>query len=173
MPTGYIPLFPGGVAPDGSGTGNNTSALSYNVSTGTQTTNTPKKTQLVLLFDSATDEHWMFSFKMPGDYSSGGTLRGGIYSAATTGNVIMKGGISEAIGSVLDDVFLASDVSAAIAVSATANQEVEFTISLTMTSIVANDTIVIFIGRDADNASDTVNADDVGLTALTFEYTTT
>ncbi len=172
MGTGYILLFPGGTAPDGSGTGNNSAALSYVVSTGTQTANTPKVSRLILSFDATTDEHWLFQFQMPGDYGSGGTFRGKIKSAATTGNVIMKGGISESTGDVTDDLFLAADTSAATAVSGTANTEVAFTITLTVTNIAANDEVVIFIGRDADNASDTVDANDIDLTSLTFEYTT-
>ncbi len=171
MSTGYIILFPGGLAPDGSGSGNNTAALNYTVSTGTQTSNTPKVANFSLLFDPTTDEHWMFHFQLPGDYASGGTLRGKIRSAAITGNVIMKAGISESTGDVTNDVFLAADLSSAIAVSGTANQEVEFTITLTMTSVAANDNIVVFIGRDADNASDTVNNNDVELDVLNFEYT--
>lgn len=173
MSIGYILLFPGGLAPDGSGSGNNTAGLNYTVSTGAQTTNTPKVSHFSLLFDPTTDEHWMFHFQMPGDYASGGTLRGKIRSAATSGNVIMKAGISESTGDVTNDVFLAADLSSAIAISGTANQEVEFTIALTMTNVAANDNVVIFIGRDADNASDTVNSNDVELDVLSFEYTTT
>jgi hypothetical protein len=41
-----------------------------------------------------------------------------------------------------------------------------------MTSIAANDPVTLFIGRDADNGSDTVNSNDVFLYSLTFEYTT-
>ena len=173
MATGYVLLFPGGYGPDASGTGNNSAALDYLVSTGTQTTNTPKLSRLRLAFDSATDEHWMFELKMPGDYSSGGTFRGSVATAATTGNIIMKAGIGESSGTNTDDVFLAADVSSAIAASGTANTEVEFTITLTMTSIAANDPVVLFIGRDADNSSDTVNSNDVYLYDLTMEYTTT
>lgn len=171
MASGYVVLFPGGGAPDGSGTGNNTAALSYEVSTGSQTANTPKVTRYKLLFDPTTDEHWLFQFKMPGDYASGGTLRGQIGVAAVSpGNVIMKGGISESSGNRTDDVFLAGDVSAAVTMPGTANQGTEFTLALTMTNIVANDEVVVFLGRDADNASDTVNANDVELTSLNFEY---
>ena len=86
MATGFIALFPGGIAPDGSGSGNNTAALSYEVSAAVQTTNTPKATQLKLLFDGATDEHWLFSFLLPGNYASGGTLRGKVkFTSAITG----------------------------------------------------------------------------------------
>lgn len=167
-----IILFPGGHAPDGSGSGNNTAALSQEVSTGTQTTNTPKVTRYKLLFDPTTDEHWEFQFKMPDNYVSGGTLRGQIgVNAVSPGNVIMKGGISESNGNRTDDLFLAADVSSAIAMPATANQGTEFTIALTMTNIAANDEVVVFIGRDADNGSDSVNSNDVELTSLNLDYT--
>ena len=175
MATGHILLFPGGVAPDGSGTGNNTAALSYEVSAGTQTTNTPKATQLKLLFDGATDEHWLFSFLIPSDYSSGGTLRGEVkFTSATTGNAIMKGGqVTAVTGSTDDDaiVFAAGDLSAAIAANATQGLTTSFTIALTTTNMLANDKCVVFIGRDPDNASDTITT-DLELLALTLEYTT-
>ena len=176
MATGYIFLFPGGVATDGSGTGNNTAALSYEVSAATQTTNTPKVTQLKLLFDGATDEHWMCSFLIAGDYSRGGTLRGEVkFTSATTGNAIMKGGQVTTVTDSTDDdalTFAAGDVSAAVAADATQGQTTPFTIALTTTSMLANDKCVVFIGRDPDNASDTITT-DLELLALTLEYTTT
>jgi len=175
MATGYINLFPGGVAPDGSGTGNNTAALSYEVSTGTQTSNTPKATQLKLLFDAATDEHWLFSFMLPGDYASGGTLRlKAKMTSATTGNVVMKAGQVTDIDSSTADgskVFAAGDVSAATAVPATAGQTFEITITLTTTDMAANRHCVIFIGRDADNVNDTATG-DLELLSANFEYVT-
>lgn len=176
MPTGHILLFPGGVAPDGSGTGNNTAALSYEVSGATQTTNTPKVTQLKLLFDGATDEHWLFSFLIPSNYSSGGTLRGEVkFTSATTGNAIMKGGQVTTVTSSTDDdalTFAAGDLSAAVAADATQGRTIAFTIALTATNMLANDKIVLFIGRDPDNASDDITT-DLELLALTMEYTTT
>ena len=174
MPTGYFTLFPGGIAPDGSGSGNNTAALSYEVSTGTQTTNTPKSTGLKLLFDGTTDEHWLFSFLIPGDYSSGGTLRGTVkFTSATSGTAIMKGGQGTSVDSSTDDdalVFAAADVSASISAPGTQGQTIGFTIALTATSMAANRKIVVFIGRDPDNASDTITT-DLELLALNFEYT--
>lgn len=176
MATGYINLFPGGVAPDGSGSGNNTAALSYEVSTGTQTTNTPKATQLKLLFDGTTDEHWLFSLLLPGDYSSGGTLRGEVkFTSATSGNAIMKGGQVTTVTDSTDDdavIFAAGDLSAAIAADITQGQTTAFTIALTTTNMAANDKCILFIGRDPDNASDTITT-DLELLALNLEYTTT
>lgn len=176
MATGFLNLFPGGLAPDGSGTGNNTAALSYEVSGAAQTANTPKVTQLKLLFDGATDEHWLFSLLLPGDYASGGTLRGKVkFTSAVTGNAIMKASQKATIDSSTDDdalAFVAAVLSAAIAAPATQGQVVEFTVALTTTDMAANRKCVIFIGRDPDNASDTITT-DLELLALNFEYTTT
>ena len=175
MPTGYIVLFPGGYAPDGTGTGNNQAALSLEVSAAAQTTNTPKATFPKLLFDGATDEHWLFSFLIPGNYASGGTLRGKIkFTSATSGDAIMKAGqVTTVDGSTDDDAlaFAAVDLSASITAPGTQGQVVEFTITLTTTNIAANRKCVLFIGRDPDNASDTI-ASDLELLALTFEYVT-
>lgn len=172
--TGYIVLFPGGVGPDNTGTGNNAAALSMDVSTGTQTTNTPKATALKLLFDGATDEHWTFSVPTPGDYVSGGTLRGHVkFTSATTGTAIMKGGqVSTTDSSTDDDVvlYVAGDLSASITAPGTQGQTVEFTITLTATNMGAEKLIRVFIGRDPDHASDTITT-DLELMDLTLEYT--
>lgn len=175
MATGFVQLFPGGVGSDNTGSGNNSAALSLDVSTGTQTTNTPKATALKLLFDATTDEHWTFSIQTPGDYASGGTLRGHVkFTSATTGNAIMKGGqVSTTDGSTDDDavVFAAANVSASIAAPATQGQTVQFTISLTTTNMGAEKLMRLFIGRDPDNASDTATG-DVELMDLMLEYVT-
>jgi len=176
MATGHVLLFPGGIAPDGSGSGNNTAALSYEVSGATQTSNTPKVTFLKLLFDGVTDEHWLFSFLLPSDYSSGGTLRGTVkFTSATTGNAIMKASQATTTDDSTDDdalVFIAAAVSASIAADATQGQTTAFTVALTTTNMSSNRKIVIFIGRDPDNASDTITT-DLELLVLSFEYTTT
>ena len=176
MATGYINLFPGGIAPDGSGSGNNTAALSYEVSAAAQTSNTPKVTQLKLLFDGTTDEHWLFCFLLPGDYASGGTLRGIVkFTSATTGTAIMKGGQVTSVDSSTDDdalVFVAADVSASISAPGTQGQTIGFTITLTATNMAVARKCVIFIGRDPDNASDTITT-DLELLVLNLEYTTT
>lgn len=172
--TGYIVLFPGGVGPDNTGSGNNSAALSMDVSTGTQTTNTPKATALKLLFDGATDEHWTFSLQTPGDYVSGGTLRGHVkFTSATTGTAVMKAGQVSTTDSSTDDdatVFVAADVSGSISAPGTQGQTVEFTIALTTTNMGAEKLLRVFIGRDPDNASDDI-ATDLELMDLNLEYT--
>lgn len=176
MATGYIALFPGGQAPDGSGTVNNAAALSYEVSAASQGSNSPKVSQLKLLFDGATDEHWMFQLLLPGDYASGGTLRGKVkFTSATTGTAIMKAGQVTTTDDSTDDDALAfgtADVSSSISAPGTQGRTAEFTIALTTTGMAAGRKCVIFIGRDPDNASDDI-ATDLELLALNLEYTTT
>lgn len=174
MGTGYIELFPGGYAPDKSGSGNQHAGLSYQVSTGVQTANTPKVSQLLLLFDPTIDEHWMFSFLIPGDWASGATLHGVLKCAiAITGNIIMKGGQFSSVDGSTNDLtalFTAADLSAAIAAPGVIGQTVSFTIALTTTGMAINRKCIIFIGRDADHASDTTTG-DVELLSLNLEYT--
>lgn len=174
MATGYINLFPGGVAPDGSGTGNNTAALSYEISGGTQATNSPKVTQMKLLFDATTDEHWLFSLLLPGDYASGGTLRGEFkMTSATTGNIQMKASQVTTADAASDTnkIFETVTTTGAVAVPGTAGIIKEFTITLTTTGMAANEKCVLFIGRDPDDANDTATG-DLELIALNLEYTT-
>lgn len=167
--TMVLPI-PGGIAPDGSGTGNNPATPELVTSSGTQTTNTPKLHFVRLNFDQSTDEHWLWQFILPGDYSSGGELLLKWGAAVTSGNVVWKAGV-EANASDWDAaVFNAADVASASAVPATLGAITGDVITLTMTGATANEPIVIFMGRDADNASDTA-AGDAWLLAVNFRYT--
>lgn len=91
----------------------------------------------------------------------------GFGAVPTSGNVIWKAGICEFSTSA--PVFLAADVSSATAVPADVDDVTEATIALTMTSLAAADEVVLFIGRDADNGSDTAAGDAILITA-SFEY---
>lgn len=165
--------IPGGSAPDASGSGNAPATLERVVSTGVQTTNTPKVAYSQLLFDQSTDEHWLWQFRVPLNYASGGTVRLTWGSKVTTGNVVWKAGIVAADPSVDDmdaAVFVAADLAAASAVPGTVGQVKEDTITLTVTDVSAGDLVVVFVGRDADNASDTA-AGDATLQAVEFTYT--
>lgn len=166
----------GGIAPDGSGTINNPMTPSKIVSSGSQTSNAPKATHLMLLADGATDEHWMWQLGWPGDYSSGGVLRVVLESVSTTsGNIIMKAAVAQSTDGSTDmdsgnTVFDTVTVSSAIANPTTVGQTVTGTITLTG-SYTANRFSIIMLGRDADNASDTLNAIDSGVVSVTLEYT--
>lgn len=175
MATGRMILFPGGGPPDATDTGNNPASFTFESSSGTQTANTPKARQAKLLFNADTDEHWEFSFIMPGDYSSGGTLRGVFkMTSATSGTVKWKGGQVSTLDSSTDDdakVFVAADVASNATVPGTQGQTVSFTIALTMTGASANRHCTIFVGRDADDGTNDTATGDAELLSLTFEYT--
>lgn len=176
MATGYVWLpTEGGYSPDGSGTVNNPATPEVMISSGGQTTNAPKVTRRWLLFDPTTDEHWMWSGLLPGDYASGGTLRM-IFSTkgTSTNGVTLKAataiqvtGTTDSDAAVFDTVVTVNGTP-----SATQGVQTEVSVALTMTNAAANRPIVIMIGRDPDNGSDT-NANDLVLQAATFEYTTT
>lgn len=175
MTTGYVVLpIPGGQAPDASGSGNNPATPEVNISSGTQTTNSPKATQQWLLFDPATDEHWMWTFTLPGDYSSGGTVRLTWSTKGTSTNAVFWKSAT-AIGVVgttdMDAIVFDTVVTGSGNGASTQGITTQTTIALTMTNAAANRPIVLMVGRDADNASDT-NASDAVLQAAVFEYTT-
>lgn len=179
MATGRVILpIPGGVAPDQTGSINNAMAPKKIVNSGTQTTNAPKGSHVILLADGTTDEHWMWAFILPGDYASGGTIRAILESVNTTaGNVILKAAVASSTDGSTDmdsgnTIFDTVTVSAAIANPTTVGLTVSGTVTLTG-SYTANRLVIVMVGRDADNASDTLNAIDVGLASVTFEYTTT
>lgn len=176
MATGIIELFPGGEAPDGS-SGNAAAAFTVEKCSGSPPTDAPNVHQAKLLFDGATqDECWLFSLILPADFSLSTTplLRGVCkFTSATSGTAIMKAGQQSTTNGSTDDdaaAFAAKDVSASISAPATQGQTVEFTINLTTTGMAANRKCVIFIGRDYDNASDTITT-DLELLGLVLEYT--
>ena len=173
MATVTIPLpIPGGLAPDSSGSGNVPATPTMVVSSGTQTTNTPKVSYVTLLFDQSTDEHWMWQFHMPGDYVSGGTIHLVWGAAVTTGDVVWKAGIEIATASSTDldaAIFNAADAAAASTVPGTVGQVKETTIALTMTGAGADLACVVFVGRDADAGGDTA-AGDAALFAAALSY---
>lgn len=174
MATGYLTLpIPGGVPPDGSGSGNNPATPEKIVSSGTQTTNSPKVSYIGLLFDSTTDEHWMWDVTLPGDYASGGVLRLTFSNKGTSTNgVTWKAAAAIAVVGTTDKDAIIFDtvVTANATPSATTGITTQSTLTLTMTNAAANRPMVVMVGRDPDNASDT-NASDMRLEEVVFEYT--
>ena len=179
MATGHVVLpIPGGIAPDGSGSGNNPARPSTLISGGTQTTNSSKVTLVGLLFLGATnDEHWAWQFNMPSNYASDGTLRLTWQLIGTSTNTVVWkaaafcpiAGTTDTDGAagIYDTVVTASGTP-----SATQGIQTQTTLTLTMTNAAASRYINIMVGRDQDNGSDT-NTSDAFLVAATFEYTTT
>lgn len=117
-------------------------------------------------FDSATDEGVFLIYTLPANYSSGGTLSFRYSSNATTGNVIWKTGWALATPGTTDfDGVAIGTVTAATAnaVPGTAGVEKTVSIDLGVTGATVGDVLYVYLGRDADNASDTVNANDAEL----------
>ena len=169
----------GAIPADGTGTINNPAQGSIVVSTGTQPANAPKVTRPVWLFDPTTDEHISFpSFRMPENYASGGTLYIIVYNVtlqAGTNNFVMKACLAAITPgeNVLTKVFPVPDtVTIALALDQAAGLSVAASLALSATalnSVAAGDDVVLFVGRDADHASDT-GVGDMGLMDVTMEY---
>lgn len=117
-------------------------------------------------FDSATDEGIFLTFILPPNYVSGGTLVFRHSSNATSGNIIWKTGYALAtLGTTDFDGVAIGTVTAAsaAATSGTAGVETAKSIDLGVTGATAGQVLYVYLGRDADNAADTVNANDAEL----------
>ena len=171
--TGRI-LLPlnGADLPDASGSDNSPPTPVKYVSTGTQTANSPKVTQTLWDFADATRTALLWTFILPGDYGSGGTLR---YkwrgTTATTNSVVWHGGTASVVDASTDDRALVSDtiVTSTSTAPGTIGQAATGTLALTMTGAAANQKITVWFGRDGSNGSDDY-ADTARLLALSFEY---
>ncbi|MGD9714927.1 MAG: hypothetical protein AB7V46_23130, partial [Thermomicrobiales bacterium] len=132
--------------------------------------------QQKLLFDGgSTDEYWLFSFQLPADYGSGGTLRG-IFkmTSANSGNISMSGSIVCSANTSSDDDGLAYNTVAttgAVSVPGTQGQTKEFTLALTTTGMAAQRSCKAFIGRDASDTTNDTATGDLELVNLNLEYT--
>jgi hypothetical protein len=126
---------------------------------------------------AAVAESLLWSFLLPSNYGSGGTLRLKWKAAvATTGTVIWKAGACAVTdGSTDDDAVAFTAVAAASASTApaTQGQSVEVTIPLTTTGFAAYRWVTVFLQRDpvADTMTGTGTAGDAILMGVQFEYT--
>ena len=117
-------------------------------------------------FDGATDEAIFLIYLLPSNYSSGGTLTFRFSSNATSGNVIWKTAYALSTPGTTDFDGLAFGTvtaASAVATSGTAGVETTKAIDLGVTGATAGQILYVYLGRDADNASDTVDATDVEL----------
>ena len=178
MPTGTIILWPGeATLPDGSA-GEGFAQAQIIRSTGTPPTNAPDVNFTELLFDGTTDEHTIFAFRVPSDYSSGGTVKLNWHRESGTGaaDVVWKAAIAAVTpgGAEVPHSKIFNTVSTVTtAAGTTAQAEQTSLVSPNADAAAAHDTIFLMVGRDADNAADTLNAVDAGVTSIAFEYTTT
>lgn len=178
MATGTILLYPGAVVlPDGT-TDNVFCGIQVAKSTGTPPTNGPNLFFEELLFDGTTDEMCFFNFQMPSDYASGGSVIIHWKRASGTGaaDVVWKSAVAAITpgGAEVPNTKVLNTVSTATTAAGTTSQAVQTTtISPSMDSAVASDTVFVMVGRDASNASDTLNAVDAQVVSVSIIYTTT
>lgn len=129
-------------------------------------------------FDASTDEMLFWSLRMPDDYASAPVLKVQYKMAsATSGNLILDAYVMAVTDGDATDVdandFATVNTSATTAVPGTAGHLDEISITLTNAdSVAAGDFVVVRLGRDADNGSDTATG-DCEVVAVTLAYTTT
>lgn len=175
MATGYISsLTPGAaVFPDGSA-GNVACGLSRIQGTASN----PKPHFLALDFDGAgvVPEHAQWTFKMPGNYASGGTLTIDWIMNGTSNAVKWQARVSAVTPADAD-----TPVEHAFAAAATVTTNVNTTeanrlttsaITLTMDSAAPGDWVTILLLRDPADAADTSTV-DARVLVCEFSYTTT
>lgn len=175
MATGSILLTPGSaVLPDGS-----TDNVPPGVSRRKGTQSGADIHYLTLDFDGAGSVHESayWTFVMPANYSSGGSLvvKGTINS--TTGNVARMqaqvGAITAADADTpLEHAFSTAATADLTANTTEANRLLTGTITLNMDSAAAGDIVTIRLFRDPANASDT-HTTDFAFIGAEFQYTTT
>lgn len=158
--------------PDGS-SGNAAPALQ--VIQGTESN--PKKHFLVAAFDSATDEHLWWDFRMPSNYASGGAVTLHWMTNNTSGNNVVWGARLAAVTPGDADTPVEHAAAAASTVTTAGNATearrlIESSITLAnLDSVAAGDRVIVLVYRDADNGSDTLAA-DAELIGAAFEFTT-
>lgn len=174
MGTGYRQLFPGERI-DTNETENNAAIPQMVVSSGTPPSNAPKLAFQELSFNGTTDQHVIFPVILF-DYVSGGTLKWNGRRASGTGaaDVVMKGAvaaITAGAAEIPSAKIFNTVATGTTAVGTTAQALVTGSITLTMDSAATGDDIYIMFGRDANNASDTLDGVAVLVTRVWLEYT--
>lgn len=137
----------------------------------------PKKHFLALGFDGGgNQEHAWWTFRLPVDYASGGTLRIQWFLNATANAVKWQAQIGVVTPGDADTPLEHAEAAAATVtdnVNATeANRLVESSITLTMDSAAAGDLIFVVLFRNSADAADTATQ-DANVAACALEYTTT
>lgn len=173
--TFYVPLrIEAATLPDATGTINNPPEIVREISSGSQTSNSPKRSVTKAKFDAATDEHLMWTGIIPGNYASGGSLLL-IWKAAsaTSGATFWKASIAVTVDSSTDDdaIVFNTVTGTSGTAPATQGQTLSTTITLTTTNMSANRLYTIFVGRDADGTLGTDDmTGDAELLSVVFSY---
>lgn len=159
---------------DGTGTINTPAGYEVVVSSGSQTSGTPKLTYDRYVFGQSADTFVVGHFRVPDDYASGGVIGFEVGSDVTSGNFRMIAGVEPFDVSSTDTdaaVYNAADASSATSVPGTAGQVKNLEITLTMTGVAAGEVVSVFLGRDPDHAADTAAGDVwVLCDSIYFEY---
>lgn len=172
MATGTVHLSPGAsVQPDGSAT--NLAAGMVRLQ-GTQTGAKWHQLALTFIGDGTVQGSW-WTFRLPADYSSGGTLRIQWMINATTNAVKWQAQVG-AITPADADTPLEHALAAAATVTTNVNTTeawrlTESSITLTMDSAAANDLLELFLFRDSGDGADTSTA-LAHVVAASLEYVT-
>jgi hypothetical protein len=135
----------------------------------------PSRTGLMASFDAAADRVLWWTWRMPDNYASGGTLKLLWAANAVTGSVVWSASVG-AVTAADADTYL-EHAQAAVASTTTATNTTEArrvnatSITLTMDSAAAGDYVALCLFRDADNGSDTVSVAADLLDGASFVYT--
>jgi hypothetical protein len=171
MATGRIIQWPG----DETDTSAPPAAWATDTSGGAAPTNGVAVPQRFRGFDAATDESIALTYYLPTNYSSGGALLFRFASAAaTSGNCVWKYAYAiERPGTTDQDTIVYGTVSTStVATNGTAGVAANVSLTLGVSGAVAGDILHVFLGRDADNAADTLAGDAEFRAPWIFTYTT-
>jgi hypothetical protein len=172
MSTGVILLSMKSASVPSGGSGNAAPGAIFLESSAGVGTNKPTFAQDAWAFDAAVDEHLLWAFLMPISIVGGGSIRLKYRMAsAISGGVVWKAAIKGTNDGADDDSALAfpSPVTVVSAVPTTLGWVAEAIIPGVGYGT-AGMKHILFIGRDADNGSDTA-AGDAYLLAANYEYT--
>ena len=127
-------------------------------------------------FSPSTDNTIELHYVLPTDYVSGGTLNVSWISTNTTGNFLFKTAfvsIPMQTTTITGNAFGAVTSTSAIAVATNAGMEKTTSIALGLTSATAGSRLVVMLGRDADDVSDTATATTSLMEPWSLSFTTT
>lgn len=139
----------------------------------------PKKHLMIAAFDPATDEHLWWTFRMPSDYASGGTVKIlWMTNDVGAGESCVWAARLSAVSPADADTPVEHAAAAASTVTTDVNTTearrlIESSITLAnLDGAAAGDLVNLLVYRDADNGADDLSS-DAELISVGFEYTTT
>lgn len=139
------------------------------------TESNPKKHFNTADFDASTDEHLLYTFRMPANYVSGGAVKLLWMANATSGSAVWGAALGAVTATDADTPLEHATAAASTTTTATNTTEArrlnETSITLAnLDSVAAGDLVFLKVYRDADNGSDTLSV-DAELISVAVEYT--